>query len=305
MSLRGRAGRAGGRDRARTAPARRRCCRSSRASSGPTRARSAGARRRSAGCRSRRRSTASSRWREPAAVRPAREASPTSDAAVRADARPVPGCATAPTTRWPTLSGGNRQRVNIAIGLLGEPAGAAARRAERRARPAPARAAVGVHRCALAARRARPSLYSTHDIAGGRAPRRPGGGAGRRRAAVLRLAARARGARSAAAGRPRATSRRPSSPSSASGATSRCAGCSLKDLQILRRSPLLVALLVLYPIVIAVLIGFALSRGPDKPEGGVPQPGAAPGNAIELGGERIDLSQYAEHAVRGDRPGAR
>ena len=40
----------------------------------------------------------------------------------------------------------------------------------------------------------------------------------------------------------------------------------LKDLQILRRSPLLVALLVLYPIVIAVLIGFALSRGPDKPE---------------------------------------
>ena len=40
----------------------------------------------------------------------------------------------------------------------------------------------------------------------------------------------------------------------------------LKDLRILRRSPLLVALLVLYPIVIAVLIGFALSRGPDKPE---------------------------------------
>ena len=40
----------------------------------------------------------------------------------------------------------------------------------------------------------------------------------------------------------------------------------LKDLQILRRSPLLVALLVLYPVVIAVLIGFALSRGPDKPK---------------------------------------
>ena len=41
----------------------------------------------------------------------------------------------------------------------------------------------------------------------------------------------------------------------------------LKDLQILRRSPLLVALLVLYPVIIAVLIGFALSRGPDKPRG--------------------------------------
>ncbi len=39
----------------------------------------------------------------------------------------------------------------------------------------------------------------------------------------------------------------------------------LKDLQILRRSPLVTALLVLYPIVIAVLIGFALSRGPEKP----------------------------------------
>ena len=39
----------------------------------------------------------------------------------------------------------------------------------------------------------------------------------------------------------------------------------VKDVQILRRSPLLVALLVIYPIVIAVLIGFALSRGPDKP----------------------------------------
>jgi hypothetical protein len=40
----------------------------------------------------------------------------------------------------------------------------------------------------------------------------------------------------------------------------------LKDLQILRRSPLLTALLVIYPIVLAVLIGFAVSRGPDKPE---------------------------------------
>jgi hypothetical protein len=39
----------------------------------------------------------------------------------------------------------------------------------------------------------------------------------------------------------------------------------VKDLQILRRSPLLTALLVIYPIVLAVLIGFAVSRGPDKP----------------------------------------
>jgi len=39
----------------------------------------------------------------------------------------------------------------------------------------------------------------------------------------------------------------------------------LKDLQILRRSPLVTALLVVYPVAIAVLIGFALSRGPEKP----------------------------------------
>jgi len=39
----------------------------------------------------------------------------------------------------------------------------------------------------------------------------------------------------------------------------------LKDLQILRRSPLVTALLVIYPVAIAVLIGFALSRGPEKP----------------------------------------
>jgi hypothetical protein len=39
----------------------------------------------------------------------------------------------------------------------------------------------------------------------------------------------------------------------------------LKDLQILRRSPLQAALLVAYPILIAVLIGFAISRSPQEP----------------------------------------
>jgi ABC-type multidrug transport system permease subunit len=63
----------------------------------------------------------------------------------------------------------------------------------------------------------------------------------------------------------------------------------LKDLRILRRSPLLVTLLVLYPIVIAVLIGFALSRGPDKPAvafyNGLPDSASR----IKLGGQVIDL----------------
>ncbi|HEV7616417.1 MAG TPA: ABC transporter permease [Solirubrobacterales bacterium] len=39
----------------------------------------------------------------------------------------------------------------------------------------------------------------------------------------------------------------------------------LKDLQILRRSPLQAVLLVAYPVLIAVLVGFAISGGPSKP----------------------------------------
>ena len=64
----------------------------------------------------------------------------------------------------------------------------------------------------------------------------------------------------------------------------------LKDLRILRRSPLLVALLVLYPVVIAVLIGFALSRGPDKPEVAFYNGLEGKSAVVELGGDRIDLA---------------
>jgi ABC-type multidrug transport system permease subunit len=67
----------------------------------------------------------------------------------------------------------------------------------------------------------------------------------------------------------------------------------IKDLQILRRSPLLVGLLVLYPIVIAVLIGFALSRGPDKPTVAFYNAVPPSANEIELGGQRIDLSKQS------------
>ena len=62
----------------------------------------------------------------------------------------------------------------------------------------------------------------------------------------------------------------------------------LKDLQLLRRSPLLTGLLVVYPIVIAVLIGFALSGGPEKPRVAflnlVPQD-----TPLNLGGEEFDV----------------
>ena len=39
----------------------------------------------------------------------------------------------------------------------------------------------------------------------------------------------------------------------------------LKDLQILRRSPLQAALLVVYPVLIALLVGFAISRDAGNP----------------------------------------
>ena len=64
----------------------------------------------------------------------------------------------------------------------------------------------------------------------------------------------------------------------------------IKDVRILQRSPLLVALLVIYPVVIAVLIGFALSRGPDKPEVAFYN-GLSEGATVELGGEEIDLTR--------------
>jgi ABC-type multidrug transport system permease subunit len=78
----------------------------------------------------------------------------------------------------------------------------------------------------------------------------------------------------------------------------------VKDLQILRRSPLLVALLVLYPIVLAAIIGFALTSGPSKPRVAfldeIP-PGTA---SVSFGGEQVDIAKEAAplfnsiHAVR-------
>jgi hypothetical protein len=61
----------------------------------------------------------------------------------------------------------------------------------------------------------------------------------------------------------------------------------LKDLQILRRSPLVSALLVLYPVAIAVLIGLALSGGPSDPRvaflNQIPE-----GEEVAVGGSEID-----------------
>lgn len=68
----------------------------------------------------------------------------------------------------------------------------------------------------------------------------------------------------------------------------------LKDLQILRRSKLLVALLVLYPIAIALLIGLALSRGPDKPKVAFLNQIPIGQSVTNVGGKDIDFARYAD-----------
>ena len=66
----------------------------------------------------------------------------------------------------------------------------------------------------------------------------------------------------------------------------------LKDLRILRRSPLLVGLLIVYPIAIALLIGFALSRGPDKPTIALYNEIPADQRSFEVAGDSLNASEY-------------
>jgi ABC-type transport system involved in cytochrome c biogenesis permease component len=67
----------------------------------------------------------------------------------------------------------------------------------------------------------------------------------------------------------------------------------LKDLQILRRSPLQAALLVVYPILIAVLVGFAISRDSEKPK--VAFLNEVPGDSrISVGGEQLPSANVSQ-----------
>src|SRR6185312_9587045 len=67
----------------------------------------------------------------------------------------------------------------------------------------------------------------------------------------------------------------------------------VKDLLILRRSRLLVGLLVVYPIAIALLIGLAISRAPGKPKVAIVDR-TPPGQTVQVGSERVSVSRYAE-----------
>jgi ABC-type multidrug transport system permease subunit len=71
----------------------------------------------------------------------------------------------------------------------------------------------------------------------------------------------------------------------------------IKDLQILRRSPLLCGLLVLYPIAVALMIGAALSHPPGKPTVAF-YDAVAPGHGtVALGSQRLDIAAYASQLL--------
>jgi ABC-2 type transport system permease protein len=69
-----------------------------------------------------------------------------------------------------------------------------------------------------------------------------------------------------------------------------------KDLLILRRSRLLVVLLVLYPVTIALLIGLALSRGPSRPRVAIVDE-TPPGETVRLGSQRVEVGRYARQVL--------
>jgi ABC-2 type transport system permease protein len=69
-----------------------------------------------------------------------------------------------------------------------------------------------------------------------------------------------------------------------------------KDLRILARSPLLVALLVVYPLLVAALIGLSLSRGPDKPRIAFVNEVPA-GQEFSIGDQSFDFS-FTERRLR-------
>jgi hypothetical protein len=68
----------------------------------------------------------------------------------------------------------------------------------------------------------------------------------------------------------------------------------IKDLQILRRSPLLVGMLVVYPILLAALVGFAVTSGPSKPRVALLNEVPQAQNRVNLGGETVNLAEESK-----------
>ncbi|MGA9856997.1 MAG: ABC transporter permease [Solirubrobacteraceae bacterium] len=76
----------------------------------------------------------------------------------------------------------------------------------------------------------------------------------------------------------------------------------VKDLQILRRSPLLVGLLVVYPIAIALMIGLALSSPPGKPRVAFYDQVPPGKGTIHLGTQQLNVAGYASNLLGSIQP---
>ena len=76
----------------------------------------------------------------------------------------------------------------------------------------------------------------------------------------------------------------------------------LKDLQILRRSPLLVGLLIVYPIVISLLVGLAIDRPPQKPKVAFANLVPQGESEFSIGGKRLDVADYAPQLFEAIEP---
>lgn len=76
----------------------------------------------------------------------------------------------------------------------------------------------------------------------------------------------------------------------------------VKDLQILKRSPLLVGLLVVYPVVIALMIGFALSSPPGKPTVALYDAVPSGQGAVSIGNQRVNIAHYANQLFQSIKP---
>jgi ABC-2 type transport system permease protein len=76
----------------------------------------------------------------------------------------------------------------------------------------------------------------------------------------------------------------------------------VKDLQILRRSPFLIALLILYPLVLGGLVGAAVSREPGKPKVAFANLVDPSDNSFSVGGEKLDASRYASELFKSIDP---
>jgi ABC-type multidrug transport system permease subunit len=76
----------------------------------------------------------------------------------------------------------------------------------------------------------------------------------------------------------------------------------LKDLQILRRSPLIVGLLLIYPVALSLLVGKAVNSGPAKPRVAVVNQIPSSAARFSLGNEHIDANKYANELFKAIDP---